>query len=630
MTERFAVADMRLALLERMHPAITRWNRLEGRPRTHDFERALRAEVRDALWMLSRQWQMGEFQGNDAGSPMLARAAIDVARIDRYHAGDETAAPLLAGVPLDALVERRPVPLRSGSQYLSLDLRLVVGRRWLKMLAASEAAAGGLSGDYRDAYRTAYRIALPDPADPDHAPVAAHPEAWQQASAVGGGRAMDGVGLLEHAVAPGGAFADGVGAAAPDRPILETLGAHLAAWFGDLILQPAATGDDAWQPSRLEYRFGLSAPEGAGEVVLEAEEYARGGLDWYAVDRAADGSRPADPPVARERVVHTFVPASVVFEGMPATRWWSFEDRRTNFGDVRPDTTDLAKLLLMEFALVFANDWFVLPFDLDVGGVAEVQGIAVTNVFGERTWVTPAPIEPGGSLARWSAYAITPAGPTPAVGAGAAPEHGLLLLPTAPKVQEGPPIEEVALIRDEIANMVWGVEQRVPLPSGEARPGSEAARQTLAFFERLAAEAVEAAGGVVPGAPPEFAAPIRYQIQTTVPEHWIPFIPVHVPGSNRETQLRRAALPRILADGTHVAVAPRTSLLGAIRPYLIHEEEVPRSGAHVRQAYRRARWYGGAVVTWLGARKQVGRGEGSSGLRFDALTTPERGPSAGP
>jgi hypothetical protein len=32
----------------------------------------------------------------------------------------------------------------------------------------------------------------------------------------------------------------------------------------------------------------------------------------------------------------------------------------------------------------------------------------------------------------------------------------------------------------------------------------------------------------------------------TVPEQWIPFIPVHIPNSTRETQLRRAALLRIL------------------------------------------------------------------------------------
>ena len=54
-------------------PTVTTWNRLEGRPRREDFDRALKAEVRDALWMISKQWQMGEFIGDDAGSPARTR-----------------------------------------------------------------------------------------------------------------------------------------------------------------------------------------------------------------------------------------------------------------------------------------------------------------------------------------------------------------------------------------------------------------------------------------------------------------------------------------------------------------------------------------------------------------------------
>jgi hypothetical protein len=623
MTELRVVVDIRDALTHRIHPAITRWNRLEGRPRTHDFERALRAEVRDALWMLSRQWQMGEFEGDDAGSPMLARAAIDLATIDRYRGGLGAVEELPIEIPLDAQVERRSLPLRAGAQYLSLDLRLVVGRRWLKLLAASAATPGGLSADYRDAYVTQYTVLLPDPAQEADAPIAAHPEAWQQVAAAAE-RAMDGIALLEHAVAPPNTFFDGIGAAVADEPKLTALGERLVTWFHELILQPSAADNDAWQPSRLEYQFGLSAPSDATELVLDAEEYARGGLDWYAVDRAADGSRPGEPPVPWTREVHTFVPASVVFEGMPSTRWWAFEDRRTNFGDVRPDTTDLAKLLLLEFALVYANDWFVLPFDLKVGRVADVRGIAVTNVFGERTWVTTAPIEPGPTLGRWSAYALSPAGPMPPDRKIAPPDPLLLLLPTPPKIQEGTLIEEVALIRDEIANMVWGVERRIPLPTGEGKPGPETARQTRAFFDRLAKEAVEAGGGTVMEGSPDFASPIRYQVQNTIPEHWIPFIPVHVSNSNRETQLQRAALPRILVDGSTDPVPPRTTLLRQPRPpYFVYEEEVPRAGTQVSQAYRRTRWYGGAVVTWLGVRKRTGRGEGSSGLRFDGLVGQE-------
>lgn len=34
---------------------------------------------------------------------------------------------------------------------------------------------------------------------------------------------------------------------------------------------------------------------------------------------------------------------------------------------------------------------------------------------------------------------------------------------------------------------------------------------------------------------------------------------------------------------------------------------------------QRTRWPDGRVIVWLGARKQTGRGEGSSGLAFDRL-----------
>jgi hypothetical protein len=39
----------------------------------------------------------------------------------------------------------------------------------------------------------------------------------------------------------------------------------------------------------------------------------------------------------------------------------------------------------------------------------------------------------------------------------------------------------------------------------------------------------------------------------------------------------------------------------------------------VFQTYQRTRWHDGSVFTWLGVRKQTGRGEGSSGLAFDQI-----------
>jgi hypothetical protein len=114
---------------------------------------------------------------------------------------------------------------------------------------------------------------------------------------------------------------------------------------------------------------------------------------------------------------------------------------------------------------------------------------------------------------------------------------------------------------------------------------------------------------------------------STVPENWIPFIPVHVPGDTREIQLQRGAMPRVL-DGAvtpPVKVRPRTTLL---RPgldatpasaYFVHEEEVPRVGTRLDLAFRRARGPDGHVSVWLGVRRATGRGGASSGLAWDVL-----------
>ena len=49
------------------------------------------------------------------------------------------------------------------------------------------------------------------------------------------------------------------------------------------------------------------------------------------------------------------------------------------------------------------------------------------------------------------------------------------------------------------------------------------------------------------------------------------------------------------------------------------DEEVPRAGVLLKQAYQRTRWRNGRVFVWLSVRKQTGRGEGSSGLAFDRI-----------
>ncbi|MBH5333379.1 hypothetical protein IHE55_00595 [Streptomyces pactum] len=598
------IDDLAQALADRARPAVGVWNRLEGRPRTTDFTRALRAEVRDALWMVTRQWQLGEFRGSDAGSPVTATYSVAACPPDRFRPHGAAAGPLPRDRPLETVAERRPLPFAFGTDPIGFDLRLAIGRRWMKLLGGS-AVLGNLVFDFRGQYVKRYPIAPPDPAKDADAPRVAHPEVWATLQAVAG-RRMDGYLLYRH-IKDGGRASDGINDLLHlHYPALDALGEDLVAWFDGLIDQPA--GDTTWDPRRLEHRFSVAAaaPDG-GEKVLTAQEYPGGELDWHAfsVDPGTPvgGTAPPPPPLNR-----TVFPAPVRYQGMPLPRWWALEDGGTNFAAVAPDSTDLARLIFLEFALVYSNDWYQLPCDLPAGTVARVQGLAVTDVFGQRLWITPAGTGSDEDWQRWSMFTLDTIG-TEDVPA----DTGLFLPPGVPKVADGPPLEEVSLVRDENANLVWGLERTVRLATGEGHRGSELAAAIQAHHLRLH-----------PPAPPDDPlAPVAYQAMNSVPQNWIPFIPVHVPGDNRSIQLQRAAMPHVV--GSLPPVQPRTALLREgldlpqPRGYFVNEEEVPQSGTRITVAYNRARWRDGRVSVWLAAHRGTGRGEGSSGLAFDLL-----------
>ena len=61
----------------------------------------------------------------------------------------------------------------------------------------------------------------------------------------------------------------------------------------------------------------------------------------------------------------------------------------------------------------------------------------------------------------------------------------LVMLPVARKVLEGKPSEEIFMLRDEIANMVWGVESIIPLASGKSKSGREAGYELTTKLQQL-------------------------------------------------------------------------------------------------------------------------------------------------
>lgn len=610
-------------------PAITLWNRLEGRARQEEFTRSLRAEIRDPLWMLTRQWQLGEFAGVDGGSAAKARVQIDAAHLDRFavkarnpSTGEwQPAVPYDQGTPLEVQVERESIwqtRLPASDEYLAL--RAQMGRHWLRLLRA--AGHDSLTAVFVEEY--GFHDVRDDGVTNEERLEAAHvqsdPVSWQVLTALLG-RLPDGRRLLTAITSDAfDAFVDNR-LDPGDRQGVKNLARDFQRWFSRLYSQPDTVAEDAWTPPYLEYQFASSAPADAPEeqrTTLVAEEYHHGRLDWFAfeIDRTENLR---DSPEAsfvggnfEVRTTVAFVPTQIEFNGMPNVRWWEFEDRRTDFGNINASTTDLPLLLLAEFGLVYGNDWFVVPYNLPVGSLADIKGLIVTDVFGVRTLVRAAGQDQGMDWQRWSMYSLS-ARDEPGVA-----DQRLLLAPALAKSQEGDPIERIVFARDEMTNMVWGIEERIPSAVGLGADGFERATAMSNYFLQR----------VPPSAPTpeETDATISYHLGNTVPENWIPFIARRVPDAARLIQLQRASMQRLTDAIPDSRVEPRGAVLrvgldGATtrQPYFLHQEQVPRAGAIVTRAFQRARWFDGKVFTWIGRRKRIGCGQGASGLEFDRI-----------
>jgi hypothetical protein len=389
------------------------------------------------------------------------------------------------------------------------------------------------------------------------------------------------------------------GVSAASQGAVIAAGPTLATWFASLYDMPSTPAGDAWVPERLEYNFACTiAAPGQDETVLAAGAYDDGELDWWAfdVDTAAGDLGPETTPrPAEKRSVLSFIPVPVSFAGMPSPRFWEMEDRKTEFADIDSHTTDIAKILLTEFALVYANDWCLVPCETAVGSLTTVPGLVVTDVFGEKLLVQPAGRGTDEAWQNWRMFVLDTRA------AGDVVEPQLFLPPVTPKEMKGVILERVVFLRDEMANMAWAVEATVPSALGRGTDGYVVANDTAP---------------PIPMPPPlPEGVEVRYELGTDVPWNWRPFEPVHLPGSVRSIKLRRSRMP-----GPDRPIRGR--VLAVPGPYDIFEEEVPRAGAQVSVQFQRTRWTGGAIHLWLGRRAMTGRGEGSSGLVFDQLREP--------
>lgn len=566
-------------------PSITTWSRLEPNVRGVSQDETLKARIYDPLWLLARQWQLGELQGDDNGTPVSARLRAECAQLTRYVSQDSAARPVKFDpkkVPLETLVESEAVHPNPGT-LVRLRVAAEAGQQFLRLMARTP-----FGTKYHQGFLAAFPL-------PTHSAALAHDVDAEALRFLGvmSGRVPDGVMLyseLKQAPVPTAPVIDSVDVEA----FAATKGSFIR-WYESLFNEPSGQAG-AWSTQRMEYGFSVEAPTSPQRVLTS--EYYEGDLDWYDFDVKMGETLGADedrkPGVNPLPITSTTIPAPATYRGMPASRWWEFEDASVDFGAVEAEPDDLARMLLVDFTITYGNDWFVIPVEVPVGSICKINSLVITDTFGVRTLIPSIDRSAHPASSHWRMFKNSGNADTPT---------NLFLAPTLKRAMESKPLDDVLFLRDEMANLAWGVERIAEGVSGRPlnRRDDDLARQRRDQ----------------PATPePSNDGALKWCLSTEVPSYWIPLIPVQVQPGQSSIRFRRGATLR--QDGT---LKPQPALSQILRPSAgpldIFEEEIPREGVRVTRSFQYARWFDGSPLLWIGRRKTVGRGEGSSGLRFD-------------
>ena len=580
--------------------SITSWTRLEPQATNADIGTSTSARIFDPLWMMTRQWQVGEFQAEDAGTPIQARVRATSAMLSRAYFGELTAstsAPKYdpAGLPLEALVERRRMRAVDAAEAQMLPAAVEAGLQFLRMLDADKAAK-----NYRSDFLGAYAL---QPLSTQAAAIAdSDTPRFVQSHA---GRAPDARLLANAFRTTGGAsivLDPSLEIATGDIAAIQQVAGAWLAWYDALFAEPATPADDAWIPSRLEYAVSVGTRLSDQEpVTLSASEFDGGRLDWssFDVNAAFTLDSTGDKPFAA--VNEATVPSPVTFRGAPAPRFWEMEDATLAYGLLPVGPTDLAQLMMIEYASSYGNDWYVVPLTLPIGSLTRIDSLVITDTFGVKSLARPIgdPALPAPYFSMWQQAVVRRAG-----NQSVAPiPNRFFLPPTLGKAIDSAMIEDVLFMRDEMSNLAWAIEKSVEGPIEQP--------------VQLAESATSAASPPLP--PADLGTPPRYLLSSTVPSNWIPLLPVELDGGGGTLvqRLKRGAM--LQPDGSKIVHTGRSQVLNVTANLLLYDEEVPRDGVHITRRRRATRWIDGSTWLWTAFRNETGAGEGSAGLQFDQV-----------
>ncbi len=308
------------------------WTRLEPQSVSGDPTPGLEARLADPLWLLGRQWQMGEFAAEDAGSPVAVTVTVSTVPITQWLPGDPSAArparPLPASGVLEPAVEREPTV----APHPTLAIRAEAGAQLLDQLADAGVDVG-IGSAALAAVLSACPLTLPWIDD--------HDRAGPALLAVLGGRVPDG----EAAAVQAAAGLSAVPAVLPPwlaevaNPVAVSAAvADWLAWYRGQVVPEPDPDSDCWVDDRLEYRFGLVA----GSHTFRAPAFNGGRMEWHAVDAdppapqgaAGDAAAGGGAPVATSST-QTMLATPLRFAGMPADRYWQFEEGQVNLARAR-------------------------------------------------------------------------------------------------------------------------------------------------------------------------------------------------------------------------------------------------------------------------------------------------------
>lgn len=413
-----------------------------------------------------------------------------------------------------------------------------------------------------------------------------------------------------------------------------------------------------WNTERLEYCFNIKSNR--GDVELIAKDYNGNLLDWYNFNILAQFVTPKKIRGTEEDVITdiSIPPSMLSYRGMPNKRWWAFEDRRIDLGNIKRPTLNYLTMILIEFGLMYSNDWFLIPIKHDVGYIRRIRRFKVMDSFGVVSDVNPV-VDPTVARKDWEVFTLSNH-------QGSQSDGSLFYMPNNlyDGGLESEPIEEVSFLRDELANLVWAIEHKyqdngkvisrhdeeveeiqAKIKSGEL----DAEEPTLHYLDTvkeaqikseesdsenitiddmlLTAEEmndiIEAESELQLQDEPgnRFMGPLaRYKLKSYVPPYWIPYVARKLTGSNEDNPLDGQIILRRGRTKTKLE-SPENQYKGVMldESTYVYEEEVPRTGIFLKRTWQLARDINGEIYSWLGRKKSLDMRRRSSGLRFDYL-----------